>query len=89
MALQEGEKQRMNRYRFYTDSEDYRSITFPPPGPYWCSGYDADDRAVIVAYVPNIEAIMINWPEAAEIDVLQENVEITFTDRFPKPDYWP
>ena len=39
------------RHRFKTDLEDYRPVTFPPPGPYWCTG-ETDDHSVVVAYLP-------------------------------------
>jgi hypothetical protein len=30
------------RYRFHANADDYRPVKFPPPGPYWCSGYLGD-----------------------------------------------
>ena len=74
------------RCRFQANEEDYRPVTFPPPGPYWCSGY-GNDHAVIVAYVRSEEQITEYWPEATDIDVMSEG-PVSFSDRFPKPDWY-
>lgn len=78
-----------HRLRFFVPGvDDYRPITFPPPGPYWCSGYRGDDdAAVIVAYMPAGRDVKEFWPEAEQINDMGEQ-SITFTDRFPKPDWW-
>jgi hypothetical protein len=75
------------RVRFHANEEDYRCIKFPPPGPYWCSGY-GEDYSVIVAYVKTEAQILEFWPDATEVEILQERDEIIFTDRFPRPDWW-
>ena len=77
----------MIRVRFFTKSEDYRPIKFPPPGPYWCTGGPIDAHT-IVAYFENEAQIKEFWPEAFDIDIHRENCEPTFTGRFPKPDWW-
>ncbi len=74
-------------YRFTSDSEDYRPVVFPPPGPFWCTGYNAFDHAVIVAYLPPDSRLADYWPEAQCIDV-EDKEEIVFTDRFEKPEWW-
>lgn len=76
------------RHRFYQPTDDYRPIKWPPPGPYWCSGIrDSDDASVIVAYTKTPEQVTEFWPEAEDIDT-QERDELTFTDRFARPDWW-
>lgn len=86
------------RVRFKTSSaNDPRPVTFPPPGPYWVTGYGGDEPneyATIVAFFPEgcMGEIKEFWPEAETegwdgFD-LQECSEITFTSRFPKPDWW-
>lgn len=74
------------RARFCANLDDYRPVKWPPPGPYWCSGY-GDDYSIVVAYVKNEEQIKEFWPEATDIDAEEVN-EIVFTDRFSKPDWW-
>lgn len=74
------------RCRFHANADDYRPMSFPPPGPYWCSGY-GDDYSVIVAYVKSEDQITEYWPEANNIDV-EECESITFSDRFPKPSWF-
>ena len=74
------------RCRFKTNEEDYRPISWPPPGPYWCSG-SGDGFNIVIAYVKTIEQLKEFWPEAADIDA-DERMEITYTDRFPKPDWY-
>ena len=85
------------RYRFTTEDSDYRPMVFPPPGPYWCSGYDSSDRPIVIAYIPNDpkgdphpDAILMSfWPDATLDDGTPQSFdEITFTDRFPKPEWW-
>jgi hypothetical protein len=75
------------RHRFVSDSEDYRPLVWPPAGPWWCSGWDSEDRAVIIAYVPSNEDLHTYWPEALNVDS-EECEHITYSDRFPKPFWW-
>lgn len=75
------------RVRFHANDEDSRPVKFPPPGPYWVSG-SGDGYDVLVAYVRNEAQITEYWPDATDIDVMQRDVSVTFTDRFPKPDWW-
>jgi hypothetical protein len=74
------------RARFHANLEDSRPITFPPPGPFWETGF-GEDYAIVVAYVRDEAQITEFWPEATHIDA-QEVDEIVFTDRFAKPDWW-
>ncbi len=77
------------RHRFKTTSaDDPRPITFPPPGPWWCSGYAGDDSyAIVICYIPPSESIATYWPEAYD-DESENKTEIIFTDRFPRPKWW-
>ena len=80
--------QAMHRFRFQVASDDYRPMAFPPVGPYWCTGYN-DTHAFVVAYAPDEETLTNadHWPDAEDVQDLGEQ-EITFTDRFRKPDWW-
>lgn len=74
------------RHRFKTDLVDYRPVTFPPPGPYWCTGWN-DHNSICVAYLPKGEPLLKWWPDATEVET--EEVEVIFfTSRFPCPDWW-
>lgn len=75
------------RARFKANADDYRPVAFPPPGPYWCTGF-GDNHSIVVAYVKSEEQIAEFWPEAEDIDVHEENTELVFTDRFPRPEWW-
>lgn len=75
------------RVRFFTSKEDYRPVKFPPPGPYWCTGYGAYG-AVIIAYIKQEEEILEYWPEATYISSNWEKVEVIFCDRFQRPVWW-
>lgn len=75
------------RHRFTTSEPDYRPVTFPPPGPWWISGWDSRDHAVIIAYLPSDVALTDFWPEAEGDDYTDEEA-IVFTDRFPEPKWW-
>ena len=77
--------EQMHRYRFHANEHDWRPVTFPPPGPYWCTGY-GDGYATLVAWVPKGQ-VQAYWPEATEIDDMGAQ-PIFFTDRMPKPDWW-
>lgn len=79
-----------DRIRFHANPEDYRPVTWPPAGPYWCSG-EGDGYSVVVAYMPHgttDEQLREFWPEASNIDRMQENVDITYSSRFAKPTWW-
>lgn len=81
---------RWDRVRLYANLEDYRPVIWPPLGPYWCSG-ESDTHSIIVAYFPagtTDKEIRKFWPEAKDIDRMQEGVPLTFSDRFAKPDWW-
>lgn len=78
------------RVRLFSEAEDFRPIYKPPAlpeGPWWCSGYDSDDRAVIIAYVKSLETIEKQWPEG-EIDFFDNVEKVEFSSRFPKPEWW-
>ena len=76
------------RARFHANSEDFRPIKWPPVGPYWCTGESGDGSySIIIAYVEREDQIKEFWPESTDIDA-SEHEEITFTDRFQKPDWW-
>jgi hypothetical protein len=77
--------------RFNANGDDWRPVYevedgHPGLGPYWCSGY-GDDYAVICAWVRPGEDVTKWWPEAQEIGQ-GEPRPITFTDRFPEPQWW-
>lgn len=77
------------RARFHANADDWRPVKFPPPGPAWCTGYAGDDsHSVVVAYVQSENQITEYWPEATAIDA-EPRDEITFTRRFPRPEWWP
>lgn len=77
------------RLRFCTRADDWRPLRFPPPGPYWNSGY-GDDYNIMVAYFPLNEepTLMEYWPDAYEIDMTLECGKIRFSKRFPRPEWW-
>lgn len=78
----------MIRARFHANYDDYRPVKWPPPGPYWCTGFAGDESySIVVAYVEKVSQIKKFWPEASNLD-LQHDVEIVFTDRFEEPDWW-
>lgn len=75
------------RSRFHADADDWRAITWPPPGPCWCSGW-GDGYSVVVAYHREDEDILGWWPEATHIDTEPAPEGPLFTDRFPRPEWW-
>lgn len=77
---------RWYRYRFHANEDDPRPVKFPPPGPWWRTG-SGDDYSIVVAYLPPKAKLTDYWPEASDVDRTEE-AELTFTDRFPKPDWW-
>lgn len=82
--------QKWDRVRFRANLGDYRPVIWPPLGPYWCSG-EGDGYSIVVAYIPHgstDEDLKKYWPEAKEIDRMNENTDLTFSDRFAEPDWW-
>lgn len=75
------------RYRFKTRAiDDYRPLIFNPKYPWWCSGF-SDKEAVIIAYLPGNEDLFEYWDDASDIEYTEHD-EITFSGRFPKPEYF-
>jgi len=82
------EEEKWIRARFNANYDDSRPVKWPPPGPFWESGFAADESySVVVAYVKEESQIAEFWPEANKITT-EENVALVFTDRFPEPDWW-
>lgn len=81
----------MIRFRFYLDKKacnyDYRPVSWPIRFPYWCTGENVDSF-VIVAYAESEDEIRSLWPEVADFDLEEEVEQITFTSRFPMPDWY-
>jgi hypothetical protein len=74
----------MIRVRFKTGPQDYRPAKFPPPHPYWCTGYMGDGAAVIIGYADDIRQVYEYWPDAEDIDT-EEVQSYFFSGRFPRP----
>lgn len=76
------------KYRFKTKAiEDYRPLKDMKDiqCPWWCSG-EGTDYAILICYLPIGVDLFEYWDDAYEIEK-QEREEITYTDRFRKPDY--
>ena len=76
------------RYRFKTKAiDDYRPLKDMKDiqMPWWSSG-EGEDYAIIICYLPNETDLKEYWDDAYDIEE-QKREEITYTDRFPKPDY--
>lgn len=76
----------MIRARFVSTADDPRPVEWPIQHPYWITG-ENDEGLTIVAYADDEAEIRRLWPEADEIDVLDEPDQYTFTDRFPRPEW--
>ena len=74
------------RVRFHANVGDYRPVTWPPVGPYWCTGY-GDGYSTLVAYVFNKRELKAQWPEASHLDISEVD-GIEFGDRFQRPPWW-
>lgn len=77
-------------YRFKTKAvDDYRPLVDMKDiqMPWWCTGMASDDSyAIIVCFLPKGEDLYKYWDDAYDIDS-DERDGITYTDRFPKPDW--
>lgn len=69
-----------------TQEGDYRSLVWPVRHPYWCSG-TGDNGMIVVAFVESEKELKANWPDALEIDIMSEETEYGYTERFPEPEY--
>lgn len=65
---------------------DYRPVKWPIKYPYWCVG-ESNEDFFLVAYVDNLNQIKELWPEAFDIESTKVD-KITFTSRFPKPEWF-
>lgn len=74
------------RVRFKADPDDYRPAKWPPPGPYWRSGY-GDGYSIVIAWLRPTDQVTEWWPEATDEDE-QTADRIKFWDRFPRPEWW-
>lgn len=78
------------RYRFKTHSvDDPRPLIDMAKinMPWWCTGYGINnDYAIIVCYLPKGINIYTYWDDAFDIEKA-ETEKITYTDRFPKPEW--
>lgn len=76
----------MIRARFKTKTDYSRPISRPIKHPYWISGYGGG-CTILVAYADNLEELLLNWPEAASLDI-EEVSDYDFSSRFPKPTWF-
>lgn len=77
----------MIRSRFICKEEDFRPVTVSDKYPWWVTGYNSEDDAVIVAYEKDLETLQKRWPDVEDFSDTQEVDSIQYTSRFPKPDY--
>jgi len=78
----------MLRVRFEANYDDPRPVSWPIKYPFWVTGSAGDESySIVVAYADDEEYIYKNWPEAKNLDC-DTVTECTFTDRFPKPDWF-
>ena len=77
-----------NRYRFVCPDPDCRPVIFPPPGPWWRSGFNSDDQAILIAYLPKGVDLLEFWPDAIDIEDPDECDGPVFTSRFARPDWY-
>ena len=76
------------RARFHANYDDSRPVKWPPPGPFWESGFAADESySVVIAYVKDPLQVTHFWPEATNIEY-ESCDKILFSSRFQKPDWW-
>ena len=74
------------RVRFKANYEDSRPVDWPVKYPFWETGRAADGSyAIVVSYADSVDYITAHWPEASDVEVMEENAQVRFTDRFPKP----
>lgn len=76
------------RVRFEAYFDDPKPVKFPPPGPYWVTGFDANfSYSTVVTYVKDLGQVKAFWPEAQNI-LYTEEQSIKYSDRFPRPEWW-
>lgn len=71
----------MLRVRFHANYNDSRPINWPVSHPFWESGFTGDESyAIVISYANDLDYITTNWPEASEIEILEENATYKFTN---------
>jgi hypothetical protein len=76
------------RVRFLTSSQDWRPVTWPPPGPYWYLGTTENHRTCLISYTRSMRELYEAWPEAENV-VYSPESKIIFTHQYPEPIWWP
>lgn len=84
----------MLRVRFRANIADPRPVNWPVKHPFWVTGEVmwATKRTAyptVVSYADDENYIFENWPEASHLKIITEVDDYQFTERFPKPDWWP
>ena len=79
------------RVRFIAD--DPNPVIYPPKYPYWWSGSNSDLKHYVILFCEQenyLEYIQKYYPEVKEEDIsfCNECEEITFSERFPKPNWY-
>lgn len=79
----------LHQFRFKIPGTDPRPIGWPPPGPFWATGY-SDTHVVVVSFAESLEVLLgpLHWPDAEDVEDLGIPSDL-YSDRFPKPDWWP
>jgi hypothetical protein len=76
----------MMRVRFLVPGS-YQPVNWPVEKPYWCTGSNSEGNYV-VAYVESLDELMCNWPDAFEIDVMEEGLTtFQYSSRMSKPEF--
>lgn len=71
---------------FALDAGNTLPAKWPPPGPYWETGRN-ERNTVVRAYIRMIEQLREYWPDASYV-ALREAGTITYSEKYPKPDWF-
>lgn len=81
------------KIRFLNKGTSFTPREFPPPGPYWCLGYRWDETSndnvsIIICYLKDVNDVILYWPHADLVEILDQVDKIQFTKQLPKPEWW-
>lgn len=81
----------INMYRYKVNikevNHDSRPVIWPIDYPVWLSGETCTDF-IFIGYFESESKLKVAYPEAFDIELLEDNTEVKFTERLQCPSWY-